>query len=370
MTGKAGHDTNLNYWREYTNLQHTKHALIQCYLNGWLPKLGSWSGRILYLDTHAGRGRHLGGNYGSPLVAVKTVLDHKHRTSVFGRCEIVFFFVEIDEKNGTALKHEIKALGKLPKRLRVEVVVEDCYTALTELVDDIKLSREKLAPAFIFVDPYGFKVPGKLLRELMMFERVELFVNVMWRQLCMAIAQNDANPGLVETLNIVFDGENWRDLIGLEFESQAHTCTKLLRSMIGARWGTYIRMLGDNNKTRYMLLHLTNHDAGRDLMKECMWKVSPSQAFVARSSDDPSQQFLISPEPDLTPLRQWVLKSLSERPKRWQDLIEEVRSEVWIQKQLNEIIRQLRKKKVINYRNAERFAMNHNPELFLVDKKS
>jgi len=117
-----------------------------------------------------------------------------------------------------------------------------------------------------------------------------------------------------------------------------------------------------------MLLHLTNHDAGRDLMKECMWKVSPSQAFVARASDDPSQQFLITPEPNLSPLRQWVLQRLSERSRRWQDLIQEVRSEVWVQKQLNEIIRQLRKEKVIHYRGADRFAMKNNPELYLVNQ--
>ena len=366
MAGKTEKDTNPAYWREYTNLQHTKHALIKSYLNGWLPKLGSWSGRILYLDTHAGRGRHLSGDYGSPLIAVRTVLDHKYRPTVFGKCDIVYYFVEIDEKNGAALEQEIKALGKLPTQIQVNIVVEDCYEVLTKLIDNIKRSKEKLAPAFIFVDPYGFKVPGKLLRELMEFERVELFINVMWRQLGMAIAQNDANPGLVETLNIVFDGDNWRDLIGLEFESQARMCTKLLRSMIGARWGTYIRMLGVNNQTRYMLLHLTNHDAGRDLMKECMWKVSPDKAFVARASDDPSQQFLITPEPDLTPLRHWVLERLSERPRHWQDLINEVRSEIWIQKQLNEIVRQLRKEKVIDFRDANRFAMNNNPELFLI----
>ena len=52
-------DTNPSYWSEYTNLQHVKHALIREYLKGWFPKLGFWSGRIVYLDTHAGRGRHL-----------------------------------------------------------------------------------------------------------------------------------------------------------------------------------------------------------------------------------------------------------------------------------------------------------------------
>jgi 23S rRNA A2030 N6-methylase RlmJ len=54
-------DTNLSYWEEYTNLQFVKHKLIEEYLKGWFPKLGSWSGNILYIDTHAGRGRYKGG---------------------------------------------------------------------------------------------------------------------------------------------------------------------------------------------------------------------------------------------------------------------------------------------------------------------
>ena len=366
MARSVSKESDRKYWREYTNLQSTKHALIKCYLDGWLPKLGSWAGRVLYLDTHAGRGRHRGGEHGSPLVAVKAALEHRHRASVFGRCEIVYFFVEIDEENASALEEEIDALGKLPDQIHTEIVVADCYEALTALVEDIRESKNALAPAFVFVDPYGFKVPGRLLRELMSFERVELFVNVIWRELSMAIAQADSSPGMAETLDTVFDGIEWRDLIGLEFEAQAHACTRLFRNMIGAKWATYIQMLGPNNVTRYMLLHLTNHDAGRDLMKDCMWKVSPLQPFVARVSEDPTQQFLIKPEPDLSPLRQWVLSVLSSNPAHWLDLVEQIRSKVWREKQLNDTIRQLRREGKIGYRGAERFAKKNNPELYVV----
>ena len=47
------------YWRDYTNLQQAKHALIRRYLGGWFAKLGSWASRVLYIDTHAGRGKGL-----------------------------------------------------------------------------------------------------------------------------------------------------------------------------------------------------------------------------------------------------------------------------------------------------------------------
>ncbi len=46
------------------------------------------------------------------------------------------------------------------------------------------------ALALKVIDPYGFKVPGQLLAQLMdVGQQVELFVNVIWRELDMAIQQ-------------------------------------------------------------------------------------------------------------------------------------------------------------------------------------
>ena len=54
-------DESPEYWAGYSNLQHVKHELIRRYLGGWFPMLGTWAGRVLYLDTHAGRGTYLTG---------------------------------------------------------------------------------------------------------------------------------------------------------------------------------------------------------------------------------------------------------------------------------------------------------------------
>lgn len=60
-------DPNPAHWEQYGPFQHVKHDLVRCYLNGWYPKLGSWAGRVLYVDTHAGRGRFETGDPGSPV---------------------------------------------------------------------------------------------------------------------------------------------------------------------------------------------------------------------------------------------------------------------------------------------------------------
>ena len=63
----ASADNNDSYWKEYSNLQKVKHDLIKNYLQGWFPKmsLGPWGNpKLLYIDTHAGRGRHQTGQLG------------------------------------------------------------------------------------------------------------------------------------------------------------------------------------------------------------------------------------------------------------------------------------------------------------------
>ena len=370
MSRPSAKDTNPEYWEQYSNLQQGKHQLIREYLNGWFPILGSWAGRILYLDTHAGRGRHATGAYGSPLVALRTLLDHTSREKVFGRCEVIFSFIEVDEDNCKLLESEIQKLGTLPKQVKLDVVCADCFEALESIIDSMEKSQSTLAPAFIFVDPYGFKVPGAILRKLMESGRVELFINVIWRELSMALAQGSSSSGMARTLDLIFDGDDWRGLVGLPFEEQAQACVNLLQRKIGAKWATHIRMLGNNNVTRYMLLHLTNHEKGRDLMKDCIWKVCPEGGFLARVTDDVRQEQLITTDPDLTPLKVWVLAELAKGPKRWNELIENIRSQIWRVPQLNEVIRMLRGEGRLDGRDYEsRFVPKNNPELFLTGMK-
>jgi three-Cys-motif partner protein len=92
----AAADTNPEYWAEYTNLQQVKHDLIRCYLGGWFAKLGFWAGRVVYLDTHAGRGAYATGHLGSPLVALDTLLTHHALDQLLKKSEFRFLFIERD----------------------------------------------------------------------------------------------------------------------------------------------------------------------------------------------------------------------------------------------------------------------------------
>ena len=348
MRQKSYVDENRKYWTEYTNLQRVKHELIREYLNGWLPKLGNWAGRIVYIDTHAGRGTHLQGELGSPLVALKTFLNHNARDRILKRSQVVFWFIERDENNLNSLNNEMSGLGKLPSNVKVHSESGDCFSILRDLIESLKSEENQLAPAFVFVDPYGFNVPGDVLRELMQFPRVELFVNVIWRELNMGLHQGDEKPGMATRLNSIFNGPSWRsNITSDDFDVRIEQTIDTFKEMLQARWATDIRMLGDNNKTRYILAHYTKHDAGRDLMKDCLWKVCRDGDFCARKMDNPDQLLLISEDPDLDPLKEWVCEKLRERPHRWQEFHKLIRPLIWRDTHVNEAISNLRKDKVI-----------------------
>jgi len=200
-----------------------------------------------------------------------------------------------------------------------------------------------MAPAFLFVDPYGFSLPGDLLAEVMEFKHVELFVNVMWRELDMAIRQQpEDGHGQARILDGLFGHGSWRSIRGETMVKRADQAAKLLATRVAARWWTHVRMVSGGGAVRFFLLHLTNHDAGRDLMKDCVWKVCPGGSMSVCRSEAPNQFFLIEPEPDLTPLRDWLLGRLQSGPVPTDALKEELRFTIWKWKHLRDVEAELK----------------------------
>jgi len=378
-------DTNPEYWKEYSNLQKVKHELIHEYLKGWFPKMAlgpNGCRQLMYMDTHAGRGMHLTGELGSPLVALTTLIEHSARDRVLRNATMSYVFIERDEGNLAALQREMAKLP-LPPNVVTDAKSGDCYQIIERTVADYESRGQHLPPAFIFVDPYGFKVPGKLLRKLISFPRVELFVNVIWRELDLAICQflpnrapepapvrggsglfdehnavpafeparrrpAESNASLAATLDSVFDGDAWRKIDAPDSDGRAEQCADILRDMTGAGWGTHLRML-NNGRVRYFLLHLTKHNAGRDLIKTCIWKICPDGGFSASKADNPRQVVLIRPEPDLRQLYGWVREKLAAGPKRWDALAHDIREELWLEKHMNQVLRSMRAAGALRY---------------------
>ena len=171
--------------------------------------------------------------------------------------------------------------------------------------------------------------------------RVELFVNVMWRELDMAIRQKQPpGHGIATVLDDVFAGGDWRAIDGPPDERIRRT-VELLSNVVHAKWYTYIRMKSGGNAVRYLLLHLTNHDKGRELMKECIWKIAPDGGFEVVQRKDPRQLLLITPTPDLEPLKKWLIEHLKQGPRTRSELKKAMISTLWLPTHLTGVVRQL-----------------------------
>ncbi|MCK4830868.1 three-Cys-motif partner protein TcmP [bacterium] len=358
---------NQQYWNEYSNLQHTKHKIIHEYLNGWFPKLGLWAGKILYLDTHAGRGKHSTGEEGSPLVALRTLLEHRARDRILQKSEVNFVFIERNKENYKRLERELSIIEYPTSRIKIKIINSDSFKFLDNLYTQLEQLSGQLAPCFMFIDPYGFKMPCELLQQIMQHQRSELLVTIMWRELDMSIIKEPKGQGIIRTLNEVFGCKDWQNITSIHTsDMRAEAACGLLKEQIGAKWSTYIKML-DRGRTRYLLLHLTNHDDGRDLFKNVLWNCCPEGGWFARKSDDPKQYRLFKPEPDLSGLHNWVVDILKSKDYTWNELAELVREEIWLPKHLWQIVRKLRNDGRMEATNFEgRFSQKANPTLRLV----
>lgn len=349
------------YWAEYDGLQNAKHQLLRTYLGGWFPILSSWQGRVLYIDCHAGRGRHETGDEGSPVLALRLLLEHTHRDRILSSTEVHYFLFEVNEANYAALRSQLDQFGDLPGNIHVHTHCEDYESHLKAAIDELRSNKLTLAPSIAFVDPYGFTLSMRFLNDLLSFPRCELLINFMYRYIDMAIH----NPAQSENMDRLFGCDQWGSLVAIEDpDARAQATIGLFSSQLAARHVTHMLMMGDNNVLKYVLIHATNHDRGRQLMKEAVWSVTPDGAFAAHEARSPDQLVLIVPDPDLRPLRRAMVREFAGSTRHMQQLYTWLLPQMYLPKHLHQVLRQLRDEGTVEFSGyAGRFAFNKNPQV-------
>ena len=255
-------DTNEDYWSDYTGLQHAKHQLLSKYLGGWFPILARFHGRVIYIDCHAGRGRHDTGQEGSPIIALERLLTHQLRPKILDSTEIHFVFFENNPENYGFLREEINNLGTIPNNVKVYTFQDDYEAALREIVDNLRQRGERLAPSFVFVDPYGFKLSMDLLNSFLKFRGCELLINLMYRYIDMAITL----PAQSSNMDALFGCHDWHELSRIKnSENRQNEIISLFSHQLQAEFVTHMNMIGDTNGLKYVLLHASSHPKGSEI---------------------------------------------------------------------------------------------------------
>lgn len=293
---------------------HTKakHQILAFYLDAWYPILASWSGRVLFLDGFAGRGRYTDDSKGSPIIALQHLLNHKSFNKMKDR-EFVFLFIEANKENAESLRKELEYFksNHIPWPRNVQVLIRNAKfdQAATEIIEYLREQKTKLAPTFAFIDPFGYSgLPMELLSDLLSHDHTEIFVNFMVNHVNRFITRDGQEKPMRELFGI-----DVRDILadfregGNRIEHLRQVYESQLRERVGFKYVRSFAMVNDTGNVGYYLIHGTRHIKGVEAMKRAMWKVDPGNGN--RFSDRlAGEQVLFNPKPDLEPLRRALIK--------------------------------------------------------------
>jgi len=219
----------------------------------------------VFLDGFAGPGRYEHGEAGSPVIALRTLLEH----TFFPRmaCEFVFFFLESRRDRYDSLVEQlaafISARGGLPRNVTIVHQHTTFEEAASGIVDDLQQQRAGLAPTFAFIDPFGFKgAPIELISRLLAFERCEVFLTA---------GRTTAH------LDALFGTRDYLQACDLDTSPRKRFLHDLYKRQLHEVGGfTYVRgfeMVTRDGHTAYFLFYGTRSLTGLRAMKDAMWKV-------------------------------------------------------------------------------------------------
>ena len=301
--------------------QHTeaKHKMLRHYLNAWFPIIASQGfNRILYLDGFAGPGVYSDGEPGSPLIALETLITHPH-FSRFTGTEFIFVFIESDPSSYTSLQKEIIRFWTKQKGGRPDNVITELYNnKFTEIagqtVTSIHRLQNQIVPTFAFIDPFGWKgAPMAAIRDLLSSDKCEILFSFMFDSVNRFSSSNISITA--SQLTELFGTRKFGNVEGLSAEERKNYLQDLYKSQLQEVGGfKYVRSFDlidtDRGRPVNLLMFGTKHHKGLKVMKEAMWSLDPigGYSFHGFAGD---QQILFSPEPDIIPLRNAILKKFS-----------------------------------------------------------
>ena len=298
-----------------------KHATLRKYLNAWLPIITRWNGRVVFIDGFAGPGEYIGGKDGSPIIAIKAVLEHRANI----KAEISMLFIEADKERYEFLKQKIDII-KLPSNIKTECICAKFDETLTEILNYLDEQKARLAPAFVFIDPFGFTgIPFSVIRRIMGNDRCEVLITFMYEEINRFITDHR----LWDSLNETFGTDKWRQVIQVISESDSQRREVLLHSIYkeqleheaNIKFVQSFKMTNKINKTDYFLFFGTNNIVGLKKMKEAMWKIDESGSFqFSDATYNPSQPMLFQIQPNFDQLERIILNNFKNKSVSGEEL--------------------------------------------------
>ncbi|MBI5332829.1 MAG: three-Cys-motif partner protein TcmP [Candidatus Aenigmarchaeota archaeon] len=316
-----------------------KHKILKEYINAWIPIMAKYHNRIIYIDAFAGPGIYSKRELGSPIIVIGSAI--KHNTT--NKFELICLLIEKDIKRTNCLKMEIEKMH-VPAYIKIDIENGDSNAVLESLLNKLDANAIKIAPMFVFVDPFNYDISFELIKKLFNKNKCEIFISFMYS----GIIRNIPNETEKQKLDRFFGTTDWRTALSLDCDKKRRFLHDLYASQLvnlgrdGNKEETLFRsfeMIDETNNTAYFLFYVTKNTLGLEKMKEAMWNVDKRGTFCFSDITDPNQTFLFSLDEtfkleklienefrnrtiSVTNIKDFVIKRTAFLPKHMRDVLE------------------------------------------------
>ncbi|QOC91491.1 three-Cys-motif partner protein TcmP [Micromonospora craniellae] len=299
--------------------EHTgaKHDIYRRYLERWFPILLAGYPSVTYAEGFAGPGIYSGGEAGSPVIAIRALVQEVSANKGITR----FVFIDDDERCVKMLRETLQEA--FPVRPRSESAMPVMMGKGT-CADDLGVALDQMGawgqPIFANLDSWGnAPVPFKLLQRLAGNVSTEVIVTLLPQHFVRFVS----NMG--EAGDDVFGGDpHWRDVVNLPPAAKSRhilTCYRQALEKAGFPYLLDFELIPRNGQPLYLVFG-TGHPLGVQKMKDSLWEVDRAQGVGFRDPRDEQAETLFAmDEPLLGPLTRLLQQRLRDSgPVRVEDL--------------------------------------------------
>lgn len=319
-----------------------KHEILTKYLPPWQRILGSRHRKLAYVDCYAG-----GGLYefegkespGSPLIALQTAEEYLGKNK---EVELVLILVEKNKDETQRLRKAIDKYGSPPKRLHLFVQEEEAKDFVGTLLREVP----HLVPSFFMVDPYGHPLTIPIINDILKRQRTEALVTFMYFRINM----DASNPKAIPRVDQMFGHQDWRRQPFLKARGIKRELGFLQYFLdeIQAQYKLVFRLRFDREdkvspeRTKYYLIHASNHPKAVLLMKEIMHPLGDEAGVFDYSGRE--QAALFERRPRDEDLEEFLVANHACKEIAYDTLREETWNQPFVDKQYRKVIKGLEKR--------------------------
>ncbi|MCY3680076.1 MAG: three-Cys-motif partner protein TcmP [Gemmatimonadetes bacterium] len=289
-----------------------KHLILKAYLDAWLPILGMTQGRILFIDGFSGPGKYIGGEPGSPLIALQSFRNHTANTRIG---EVLFYFIDDNPSRVKHLKALIpKAVPNLPPNCKYEIIQGKFDQEMSSALDELEKQKTSMAPAFVMIDPFGVSgTPMDVISRILSVPKCEVYISFMYS----SINRFRQTPEFESHLDKLFGCRDWRDGNNLPSEERKDSFYSLYKQQLkyaGAKQVIYFELY-KGNRLIYAIFFATQSLKGCDEMKKAIWKIIPEGNYKFKGSNAEAGQLSFELQHNFQPLQDLLVSTY--RLKGW-----------------------------------------------------